>query len=978
MKQALVYPCAGHLAMVGTRCRFAPRPSGLYSEQRFLLHTGPAMIKEWSIRNRILSLAMFPTMILAAVLGAFFIHGHLKDLDKELSQRALMMARQLAQICEYGVIRQDQEVLQRIISGVLEERDVRAVNIYNQDLQLLTHTGPQMLKEGLSNTEVMDNELHLIRTKESVRVKAPVFASNLISLVGQELADKEPGTASYLLGWAEIELSTTNTRLTQYQYIASSSTIIGLVLIIFALVCVQIANRLSRPVEAIVDTLNDIQEGRLESRAHIYEGGILSKIASGVNSLAAMIQRINSDYQQSIEQATRENQETIDELEIRNHELTLGRQQALEASRIKSEFLANVSHEIRTPLNGIVGYYGVLERTQTSERQKEYLHNIRNSTQDLQKIISDILDLSKLDAGKLFIENTPINLRDVIEETLQVLAPSAAEKNLELIQFIDADIPEYLFGDRLRLKQVLSNLIANAVKFTPSGSVSVRVYPIRKVATRINLQFDVKDTGIGMSEAEQARLFQAFSQADASIARQYGGTGLGLIISKALIEAMNGDIQVTSAPGRGSVFSFTLETDIARCKEPPQKPLENLNIVLIDHNNDMRQDSDGLLTQRGAQVESFKNAEDFFVRLEHEAPETLPDCVIYSIHSQMRPEVFSAQVNLCMRHSIPVIPLVSGNPANSENIVPRVLRSMALSRPYTQHRMLSQIALVTGLSFNETPEKDAQGQDAATPPTVLAVDDNEPNLKLLITLLQDMGVQVISASSGFEAVAIAEKTPVDLVLMDIRMPGMSGAEATRRIREIPGISNLPVVAVTAHAMADERQALMNAGMNDYQTKPISQEELARVVERWTGFHPRVTSFPPVPTSPRRDTEIFSQELALQRSSGNLTLATEMFVKLTESLEGEQERIVSLWENESLDELLEAVHRLHGATRYCGVPALSNALEYFETRLKANTSDEFPQAMRRLVEELNNLRSWVRGNNWVESLNQEHAARMANA
>ena len=932
------------------------------------------MIKEWSIRNRILSLAMFPSMILAVILGVFFTQSHLKNLDDELLQRGQLMARQLAQTSEYGVIRQDVAVLQRTLNGVLEERDVRAVTVFNQDLAVLTHSGPQMLNEGISNTEMVDNELHLQRTQDSIRVKAPIFALNLISLIGPEATEQQPPVAtSYLLGWVEVELSTTNTRLNQYQFIASSILFIVIVLTGFAVVCIQLSNHLSRPVEAIVDTLSDIQEGRFESRAHIYESGILSKIAAGVNSLAALLQRLNSEYQQNMEQATRDNQETIDELEIRNHELTLGRQQALEASRVKSEFLANVSHEIRTPLNGIVGYYGLLERTQTSGRQREYLDNIRNATQDLQKIISDILDLSKLDAGKLFIENTPFNLRDVIEETLQVLAPAASDKQLELIQFIDPEITECVYGDRLRLKQVLTNLIANAVKFTPSGSVTVRVYPIRQAGSRMNLQFDVRDTGIGMSEAEQARLFQPFSQADASIARQYGGTGLGLIISKALIEAMNGDIQVTSAPGRGSVFSFTLETETARADEDTLQPLDSLSVVVIDEDSDLRQDSSGLLTLRGAEVDAYEDADLFFSQLETESPPSLPDCVILGLHRPARPEDITRQINLCLRHSVPVIPVISGHPANAEASVPAPVRSVTLSRPFSQHRLLTQISLMTGLAIPEPQDRKAAGNDV-TPPKVLAVDDNESNLKLLMTLLQDMGVDVITATSGFEAVAIAEKTEVDLVLMDIRMPGMSGAEATRRIREIPGISNLPVVAVTAHAMADERQALMSAGLNDYQTKPISQEELTRVIERWTGYRPPARGTLFLADNPQAETAeeehlVFSAALALKRSNHNLDLADEMFAKLLDALPDDKDKITHLWESESLDDLLEAVHRLHGATRYCGTPILGQALEVFETRLKANQSSEFPAAMRAVIDAMNGLEQWGAENDWREILRQ---------
>ncbi|WP_370315413.1 ATP-binding protein [Thalassolituus sp.] len=931
-------------------------------------------MKNWSIRNRILFLALLPGVLVSLILGIFFISGRSSDLQDLLSQRALAMAKQLAPTCEYGVMTGSVGILQNIANSMLEERDVRAVNLYDQEMNILAHAGPRMIANRIGSTVVKDSQLQLVYTDGSVRVKAPIFAQNLIiadQLSDQFYAQPRSPEEEKLLGWAEIELSSTNTRLAQYQHIASSLSIISIVLLLCLILALRISRTVGEPVKDILRTLDDIRAGRLESRVHIHEGAELQALASGVNAMASALQRANIEYQQNIEQANRENQETIDELEIRNHELTLGRKQALEASRMKSEFLANVSHEIRTPLNGIIGFSELLERTQISERQGDYLQTIRRSSEDLLNIINDILDLSKIDAGKLIIENSGFNLRDVVEEALQVLAPEAASRGISLIQCISPDIPGQLCGDRLRLKQILTNLINNAVKFTPEGSVTVRVYPIRRESSSIQLQFDVCDTGIGMTPEQQDRLFQAFSQADASIARQYGGTGLGLIISKALVETMKGEIRVISSEGEGSTFSFTIHANIESGNNENLPALEDLSVALIEDQADWAEDTAGLLAYWQCQYQRFDSAVEFFSHCTNH-PDQRPECLILSLdRSEVGAQYLEDWFTLCSDMEIAVVPIIRNGKDGDEAGLPEP--SLTLHRPFTQHRLLTHLQSATGRTVqSETVSEETRLQ---TPPTILAVDDNEANLKLVVTLLQELGVDVLAASSGYEAVAIVSREQVDLVLMDIQMPGMSGTEATACIRDIPGKSTLPVVALTAHAMADERQVLIQVGMNDYQTKPVSQAQLARIIERWTGYTAPAET-PVTIAHPGKDVGqnvIFSTRQALHHANQNMGLAVDMFGMLLDNMQDDKEKILTLWEMESLDELLEAVHRLHGATRYCGVPALRIALDKFETLLKANKATEFPQALRAVIGQIDALAQWAQDNDWEALLQEDSTA-----
>lgn len=926
----------------------------------------------WSIRNRILFTALLPGILVSLVLGLFFVAGRSSDLSDLLEQRALAMAKQLAPTCEYGVMTGSIGILQNIANNMLEERDVRSVNLFDQEMNLLAHSGPRMVSERIGSTMLKESQLQLIETPDSIRVRAPIFAQNLViadQLSDQFYAQTQPESEMKLLGWAEIELSNANTRLAQYQHIATSLTIIIIALLIGSLTAVRISRKISGPIKDISEALNNIRAGKIETRVHVKEHGELQDLASGVNSMASAIQRADIEYQQSIEQSSRESQETIDELEIRNHELTLGHKEALEANRSKSEFLANVSHEIRTPLNGILGFSDLLARTQTSGRQNDYLQTIRKSSRDLLNIINDILDLSKIDAGKLILENTSFSLRDLVEEVMQVMAPEASNSGIAMRQFISPDIPDFICGDRLRLKQILTNLINNAVKFTPEGTVTVNVYPIRIDTSNISIQFDVRDTGIGMNETQQQRLFQAFSQADPSIARQYGGTGLGLIISKALVEAMHGDIRVDSTEGMGSTFSFTIDAELDSDTSSLPTVLSGMKLCMIDDCDELPADTLALLKRRGAEVKHYSQSNDF---LEH-CDEYTPDAVIISID-----DVIEQQQNIdvwlanCVKHNVPKLVILRDGDIQQATFIPHDVP--IITSPFTQQQLTTQLRNITG-RIEESLDKDTMPA-LQSRPTILAVDDNDANLKLVVTLLGELGVKVLQAASGFEAVATIERESVDMILMDIQMPGMSGTEATSRIRELPGRGNIPIIALTAHAMSDERQALIAAGLNDYQTKPVSQEQLARIIERWTGYIPDTQVDDRLYGNDLSSSDthtIFSSRVALQHANGTISLAVEMFEMLLTSLSSEKPMMVSYWESESLDDLLESIHKLHGASRYCGIPALRSALEQFETSLKANRSGEFPSAMRKVMTEITRLENWANDNDWQSMLQEESTA-----
>lgn len=644
-------------------------------------------------------------------------------------------------------------------------------------------------------------------------------------------------------------------------------------------------------------------------------------------------------------------------------ELVEAKKIAEDAARSKSDFLANMSHEIRTPMNAILGMTFLLKKTDLSEKQTEYLEKIQQSSQHLLGVINDILDFSKVEAGKMRIERAEFKLRSVLDNLSTLIGEKCAEKGLEFIFDVDPSISETLIGDSLRLGQILINYANNAVKFTEKGEVIVRVKKVSHKGRTCLLRFEVEDTGIGLTEEQQKNLFQSFQQADTSTTRRYGGTGLGLIISKRLAQLMGGEVGVESVYGKGSTFWFTAALEEAKCRESLSKAavrIEGRRVLIVDDNLHARTVLHDMLHSYRLRVDMADGGASA-VSLVKKADAAHDPFEIVYMDMQMPGmdgiDAYNLIKSLPLRCEKPKCIVITA--FSRDDVYQRIKDTgieMLLVKPISSSTLLEATLRILGAI-----QADAENAESSRPEEIdvdispicgahiLLVEDNDLNQQVAVGILSIGKFQIDIAGNGKIAVEKAFEHPPDVILMDMQMPVMDGIEATRQIRSNPELRKVPVIAMTANAMQADRELCMEVGMNDYIAKPFDPNQLFAVLLKWLApesAQAQKTAAPkqaPVEKpsgTPLTESKALDVPAGLRHVMGNEELYLQLLHKFSENQRGALRGIQEALKADDRETAVRLAHTLKGLCGSIGADVLQAKAEALERRLKdgANESD----------------------------------------
>jgi two-component system sensor histidine kinase BarA len=897
-------------------------------------------MKRLGIKYQILLITLIPVFLIDVFFTYTSFDSNIEQANELLQSKGQIIAKQLAGASEFNLISGNDKQIQYMLDQTIDTNAVILASVYDQQGKLIA--------KSISEEFQTDNVLNYYYYRNPVM-------SQSISEPDVFTTDPTERTADSTIGWVHLYVSRKQLEATEARITRDSIIFFVIVLLLSIVLTVIISRRITQPIFTLLEHLKNVETGRLGENINPLALNEIGAVQKGFNRMTQALLSNQTQLNNKIQQATLQLNDAIADLESKNRELGFARDEAQNANKIKSEFLANMSHEIRTPINGIKGFISLISQSNLNHTQKKYADIVLKSTIDLTDIINEILDFSKLESGKLQIVEDDFDLHEVIEQTRDTLFITVLAKNIDLNLIIYSDTPRYVCGDKLRLKQILLNLIGNAIKFTDRGEVVIRVSVEQQTQTEVKILITVEDSGIGISDEDQEPLFTAFSQVETATNRRFSGTGLGLAISKNLINLMGGDISLQSEAGKGSTFSVLLPLRLNNrvIEDTPEQKHDNKTAMIVASRKTCLQEIQSLFDRAGINtvpilleqpvtekisenINQNRNSIDYLVVDYRHFDADLAKIVEAEKEQDMRIIAMHYDPGLIPdldREKIDFISVINTT-TSLVNLLNRTTTDLAVENSSKQKHLVQ-----------------------LHPKKVLFVDDNEVNLKLGSELIRIWGHEVCEANHADQAMNYYRKQNFDLIILDIQMPDIDGITLLSMMRKERPEDITPVVALTANILNQEADRLLKLGFDYYLSKPIDEEKFRTLLDDRLDQETKIVSNPDSNKQNSKATSV-NFEHCLTLASNNESLLHQIFEILLRDIPEHKQQILDAVQQSNYAKLSAIVHKIHGITCYTSLPHLKSQVVSIQQQLAQESYLLLEEAVNEIIEELENVREEV--------------------
>ena len=897
-------------------------------------------MKKIGVKYQILLIALVPALLVNTFLTYSHFRNNVDHAYDLLQSNNRIFAQQLASASELNMLSGHYEPIQHLLNKTIDTNAIILASAYNEN--------------GKAIATSVSKEYDSKNTNSYFYYRLPIISQTLQETRSLDL-DQSYKYEGKVIGWVHLNMSHRQFEIIKANIWNDSISLFFVILCILLMLSFVIGSEVTRPIFKLLEHIKKVEKGQLGEVIISFEKSEIGELQKGFNQMTESLLANRNELNEKIQFATKQLSEAIGDLESKNSELKLAKDEAQNANEIKSIFLTNMSHEIRTPINGIKGFINLISQSDLNPTQKRYADIILKSTNDLTDIISEILDFSKMESGKLQIVDGNFDLYEAIQQTRDILFINVLSKNIDLVLIIYSDTPQFVCGDKLRLKQVLLNLIGNAIKFTDEGEVVIRVAVEQQTESDVNILITIEDTGIGISEDDQKNLFEAFRQVETASNRRFKGTGLGLVISRNLVGLMAGEISMQSKIGVGTKFSVHLPFLLTSMpKDIKEIPLDNKIALILSSRKTCLQEIISLFDRAEIATESmFLSGSDSAESINSKIQKFLRhiDFLVIDLRhfnfdlKQMLKNISMYQTRIIVMHYDQTMVKTLWN-LNLEFI-------SATTNSQNLQKSLSSPLVNISTKISSIPSLPSSSK------TVLLVDDNQINLKLASELIGLWGHQVYEAESALEAMALYKKESFDLIVLDIQMPEIDGVELLKMMRIENKQDQTPTVALTANILDNEEQRLLTLGFDYYLSKPIDEEKFRRILDSSSFTNTDFTKLEKVTVTDQSivvPSSSFDFKQSLKLSQNNKVILCKILEILIRDIPNLQLQLKSAAFQNDKERLSAILHKLHGTTCYISLPKLKKLVTSLQQLITTFSNRQLQNTTLKIHDELFNIQN----------------------